>query len=34
MFRGDQVWVFEQAVMPDSTLCAHPWLAELGDAAR
>ena len=33
MFRGDQVWVFEQTVMPDSTLCAHPWLAELGDAA-
>ena len=27
------VWVFEQTVMPDSTLCAHPWLAELGDAA-
>ncbi len=31
--RGDIVWVFEQTVMPDSTLCAHPWLAELGDAA-
>jgi chorismate lyase len=30
---GDQVWVFEQTVMPDSTLCAHPWLAELGDSA-
>lgn len=27
------VWVFEQTVMPDSTLVAHPWLAELGDAA-
>ncbi len=33
MCRGDQVWVFEQCVMPDSTLCAHPWLAELGDSA-
>jgi chorismate--pyruvate lyase len=31
--RGDQVWVFEQTVMPDSTLCAHPWLAELGESA-
>ena len=30
---GDQVWVFEQTVMPDSTLIAHPWLAELGDCA-
>jgi chorismate--pyruvate lyase len=30
---ADQVWVFEQTVMPDSTLCAHPWLAELGDSA-
>jgi chorismate--pyruvate lyase len=30
---GDQVWVFEQTIMPDSTLCAHPWLAELGDSA-
>ncbi len=29
---GEQVWVFEQSIMPDSTLCAHPWLAELGDA--
>src|SRR5579863_2892665 len=30
---GEQVWVFAQTIMPDSTLCAHPWLAELGDAA-
>lgn len=30
---GKQVWVFEQTIMPDSTLCAHPWLAELGDSA-
>lgn len=30
---GAKVWVFEQTVMPDSTLCAHPWLAELGDTA-
>ena len=34
MFRGDQVWVFEQTVMPDSTLCAHPWLAEFGRSCR
>jgi chorismate lyase len=27
-----QVWVFVQTVVPDSTLCIHPWLAELGDA--
>ena len=33
MYCGDQVWVFAQTVIPDSTLCAHPWLAELGDAA-
>jgi chorismate-pyruvate lyase len=33
MFHGDSVWVFEQTVLPDSTLCAHPWLAELGDSA-
>ena len=28
-----QVWVFAQTVVPDSTLCMHPWLAELGDAS-
>jgi chorismate--pyruvate lyase len=33
MFDGDTVWVFAQTIMPDSTLCAHPWLAELGDSA-
>jgi chorismate lyase len=33
MSHGENVWVFEQTVMPDSTLCAHPWLAELGDGA-
>jgi len=33
MSHGGNTWVFEQAVMPDSTLCAHPWLAELGDSA-
>jgi chorismate--pyruvate lyase len=33
MFCGGQVWVFAQTIMPDSTLCAHPWLAELGDSA-
>jgi chorismate--pyruvate lyase len=30
---GDQVWVFAETVIPDSTLSAHPWLAELGEAA-
>jgi chorismate lyase len=30
---GGQVWVFAQTVTPDSTLCRHPWLAELGDTA-
>ncbi|HEX4151254.1 MAG TPA: chorismate lyase [Steroidobacteraceae bacterium] len=29
---GDQVWVFVQTVVPDSTLCMHPWLGELGDS--
>jgi chorismate lyase len=33
MFCGERVWVFAQTIMPDSTLCAHPWLAELGDSA-
>ncbi len=33
MLCGDQVWVFGQTVIPDSTLSAHPWLAELGDSA-
>jgi chorismate--pyruvate lyase len=32
MSCGEQVWVFAQTVAPDSTLCRHPWLAELGDA--
>jgi len=32
MLRGDHVWVFAQTVVPDSTLCTHPWLAELGDS--
>ena len=27
-----QVWVFAQTVIPDSTLCVHPWLGELGDS--
>jgi chorismate lyase len=30
---ADQVWVFVQTVVPDSTLCMHPWLAELGDSS-
>jgi chorismate--pyruvate lyase len=30
---ADQVWVFAQTVIPDSTLCMHPWLAELGDSS-
>jgi chorismate--pyruvate lyase len=33
MCCGGYVWVFGQTVVPDSTLSAHPWLAELGDAA-
>jgi chorismate lyase len=33
MYCGDYVWVFGQTVVPDSTLCVHPWLAELGDSA-
>jgi chorismate--pyruvate lyase len=33
MLHGEKIWVFERTVMPDSTLCAHPWLAELGDSA-
>jgi len=32
MSHGGTVWVFAQTIMPDSTLCAHPWLAELGDS--
>ena len=28
---ADQVWVFAQTVTPDSTLCLHPWLAEMGE---
>jgi chorismate lyase len=33
MLCNEQVWVFGQTVIPDSTLSAHPWLAELGDSA-
>lgn len=33
MSNLENLWVFEQTVMPDSTLVAHPWLAELGDSA-
>lgn len=33
MSCGGNVWVFAQTVTPDSTLCLHPWLAELGDTA-
>ncbi len=33
MCCGDSVWVFGQSIIPDSTLCVHPWLAELGDSA-
>src|ERR1700683_1276298 len=32
MCCAEKVWVFAQTVVPDSTLCAHPWLAELGDS--
>ena len=30
---AEQVWVFAQSVIPDDTLCTHPWLAELGDCS-
>ncbi len=30
---GGHLWVFARTVVPDSTLGAHPWLGELGDAA-
>jgi chorismate lyase len=33
MCCGENVWVFAQTVMPDSTLAVHHWLAELGAAA-
>lgn len=33
MSHRGSVWVFAQTVIPDSTLCAHSWLAELGDTA-
>jgi chorismate lyase len=33
MSCGDFVWVFGQTIIPDATLCVHPWLAELGDSA-
>ncbi len=33
MSCGERAWVFAETIMPDSTLSAHPWLAELGDAA-
>jgi chorismate--pyruvate lyase len=33
MYCADQVWVYAQTVIPDSTLTAHPWLAELGDSS-
>jgi chorismate lyase len=30
---GEQIWVFVQTVIPDSTLCVHPWLGELGESS-
>ena len=33
MFWRETLWVYAQSLIPDSTLNAHPWLAELGDAA-
>jgi chorismate--pyruvate lyase len=30
---GAARWIFAQSVFPDSTLAAHPWLADLGNAA-
>jgi len=33
LYCAEQVWVFAETVIPDSTLCAYPWLAELGEAS-
>ncbi|MBS0613068.1 MAG: chorismate lyase [Proteobacteria bacterium] len=33
MYCRETLWVYAQTIIPDSTLDAHPWLAELGDAA-
>ena len=34
VLSGDgEAWVFAQSLVPDHTLEAHPWLAELGDAS-
>lgn len=33
MRNGEALWVYAQSLFPDSTLTAHPWLAELGDSA-
>jgi chorismate-pyruvate lyase len=32
MCCGENVWVFCQTIIPDSTLSEHTWLAELGDS--
>jgi chorismate lyase len=32
MCCGENIWVFCQTIVPDSTLCAHLWLAEMGDS--
>ncbi len=33
LFCREALWVYSQTLIPDSTLDAHPWLAEMGDAA-
>jgi len=33
MCCDERLWVYAQTAVPDSTLSAHPWLAELGDTA-
>lgn len=33
LYCRETLWVYSRTIIPDSTLDAHPWLAELGDAA-
>lgn len=33
LYCRETLWVYAQTIIPDATLDAHPWLAELGDAA-
>lgn len=31
MCCGDQIWMFAHTRVPAATLCAHPWLGEIGE---